>query len=151
MKKKNILGQSLMEVVLAIGLITLIMVTVVAAASISITNSSFSKNQTLSTRFSEATLEWLRGERNEDWDYFLSQALPEGIEQTICFTTLSWDGSTLGSCDPDSEGISDTPLKREVDFSLVDESTVGVAVRIYWIDANGYHEVNSSTYLTNWH
>ena len=150
MKKKNILGQSLMEVVLAIGLITLIMVTVVAAASISITNSSFSKNQTLSTRFSEATLEWLRGERNEDWDYFLSQVLPGGEAQTICFTTLSWEDSKLGNCS-DTEYIPDTFLKREVDFYLIDSSTVEVTIRIYWIDANGYHEVNSSTYLTNWY
>ena len=150
MKKRNILGQSLVEVVLALGLITLIMVTVVAAASISITNSSFSKNQTLSTRLSETTLEWLRGQRNEDWDYFLSQGLSGGIQQTKCFTTLFWDDSNIGSCS-DTEYIPDTFLKREVDFYLVDSSTIEVTVRIYWIDAGGYHEVNSSTYLTNWH
>jgi len=151
MKKRNNLGQSLMEVVLALGLITLIMTTVVAAASISITNSSFSKNQTLSTRLSEATLEWLRGERNENWENFLSQALSGGIQQTRCFTTLSWEDSTLGPCDPESDGISNTSLKREVDFFLVDQSTVEVSVRIYWIDAGGYHEVSSSTCLTNWY
>ena len=150
MKKRNILGQSLIEVVMALGLITLIMVTVVAAASISITNSSFSKNQTLSTRFSEATLEWLRGERNEDWDYFLSQVVPEGLPLTRCFTALSWDDPKLRSCS-DTEYIPDTFLKREVDFYLFDPSTVQITVRIYWQDAGGYHEVNSSTYLTNWH
>ena len=150
MKKRNILGQSLVEVVLALGLITLIMVTVVAAASISITNSSFSKNQTLSTRLSETTLEWLRGERNENWENFLFQALSEGTEQTRCFTTLSWENSKLGNCGS-AEYISDTFLKREVDFYLVNESAVGVTVRIYWIDAGGYHEVSSSTYLTNWY
>jgi len=150
MKKRNILGQSLMEVVLALGLITLIMTTVVAAASISITNSSFSKNQSLSTRLSETTLEWFRGERNENWEDFLSQALSGGSQQTRCFTTLSWEDSKLGSCS-DTEYIPNTFLKREVDFNLVDQSTIGITVRIYWQDAGGYHEVNSSTYLTNWH
>ncbi|MBU0998197.1 hypothetical protein KJ570_01535 [Patescibacteria group bacterium] len=146
MKKRNILGQSLMEVVLALGLITLIMVTVVAAASISITNSSFSKNQTFSTRLSETTLEWLRGERDNSWDDFSQRA--ESL--TWCLPELNWDTANSRNCNSE-EYISDTFLKREVDFSLVDQSTIEVTVRIYWIDAGGYHEINSSTYLTNWH
>ena len=150
MKKKSILGQSLFEVVLALGLITLIMTAVVGVASLSIVNSSYAKNKTLSTRLSETTLEWVRGERDNGWDNFSLQSLPEGVGQTRCFQTLSWEDSKLGVCD-DTEYIPDTFIKREIVFSPVDLVTIEVTVRIYWIDAGGYHEVNSSTYLTNWH
>ena len=149
MKKKNILGQSLFEVVLALGLITLIMTAVVGVASLSIVNSSYAKNKTLSTGLAETTLEWVRGERNNDWDDFYLQSFSGGSEQTKCFQTLSWEDSKLGTCG-DTEYIPDTFLKREIDFYLVDISTVEVTVRIYWLSAGGYHEVNSSTYLTNW-
>lgn len=149
MKRKNILGQSLFEVVLALGLITLIMTAVVGVASLSIVNSSYAKNKTLSTRLSETTLEWVRGERNNGWDDFSLQSLPEGAGQTRCFQTLSWEDSKLGTCD-ETEYIPDTFIKREIDFSPVDLVTIEVTVRIYWMSGGGYHEVNSSTLLTNW-
>ena len=149
MKNKNILGQSLFEVVLALGLVTLIMTAVVGVVSLSIVNSSYAKNKTLSTRLSETTLEWIRGERNEGWNEFSLQSFPEGALQTRCFQTLSWEDSKSGLCG-DTEYISDTFLKREINFYPIDSETIEVTVKIYWLSAGGYNEVNSSTYLTNW-
>jgi len=154
MKKNNIhqkLGQSLFEIVLALGLMTLIMIAIVAVATISITNSSFAKNQTLATRYSEATLEWVRNQKEESWNNFKLLSLSGLMEQTICFPELSWDSASVGECS-DTENITDTLLKREIDFSIVDveQTTIEVLVRIYWIDSKGYHEANSTTNLTNW-
>jgi len=149
MTKKNLSGQSLFEVVLALGLITLIMVSVVAMASLSIFNSSYAKNQTQATRLTETSLEWIRGERDNGWNDFLSQAVPNDSDQTKCFTDLSWENSKLGNCG-DTDFINNTFLKREILFNFVDTTTIGVIVKVYWIDGHGYHEINSSTYLTNW-
>jgi hypothetical protein len=145
--KKNTKGQSIFEVVLALGLITLVIVAIVAVAGISIKNSSFSRNSTLATRNSEATLEWLRGQRDEDWDDFYVRA----VSLKWCLPNLTWEGSKIGECE-DSDYIEDTILKREIDFVVdpLDSTNIETSVKIYWIDAGGYHEVNSVTNFSDW-
>jgi len=140
-------GQSVFEVILALGLITLIMVAVVALAGISIKNSSYSRSSTLATRNSEAALEWLRGQRDENYDDFYTRA--ENLKW--CLPNLNWNDASIGKCG-DEDLIEGTTLKREVEFNIdsLDSTSVETLVKVYWSDAGGYHEVSSVTDFSDW-
>lgn len=144
---RNNKGQSIFEVILALGLISLIIVAIVAMAGLSIKNSSFSRNTTLATRYSEEALEWLRGQRDENWDSFYLNA--QNLKW--CLPSLSWVDAKIGVCGDDDQ-ISNTNLLREVDFGFdpLEPTSIETTVRIYWTDAGGYHEVTSITSFSDW-
>jgi len=139
-------GQSLFEVVLALAIAALIIIAIVALATISIRNANFSRNQSLATRYAQEAIEWLRGQRDEDWDAFATRALTP----LWCLKSLSWTGvTTIGECGS-SDFISDTIFKREVSFTIFDASSIDTEVKVYWEDAQGLHETKTVTTFTDW-
>lgn len=146
MKKYN-KGQSLFEVVLALGLSTLIIVALVSLASNSIKNAAYSRNKTYATRYTQEATEWLRGERDGDWDVFRENIyFCEGQSFVQCLDTLTW--RNCGICG-DAEFI-DTTFKREISFSEIVADSVTVEITTYWTDSQGIHEMRSNTILTDW-
>lgn len=141
MKKNK--GQSIFEVILALGLIALVLLSIVAVAGISVKNSSFSKNNTLAVRYSEEALEWIKQQKEENWTDFYDNTQ----NSTWCLRSLSWN--IANECEY-SHYIPDTELKREVVFSNRLTTSVQATIKVYWTDAGGYHEAVSDTILTNW-
>jgi len=147
LKTKNLqLGQSLFEVVLALGVITAITVGIVSLTVNAIRNAAFSKNKTLAGRYAQEATEWLRNERDNDFAVFETHA-----QTTLwCFSGLNWN--KIGDCGgPDK--IMDTPLLREVAFStnlISGKTVIEASVRVYWDDAQGAHEVRSVTSFSDW-
>jgi Tfp pilus assembly protein PilV len=139
-------GQSLFEAVVAIAISALIIVAVVSLVANAIRNSSFSKNKTLAARYAQEATEWLRGQRDSDFEAFSANALtPEW-----CMNDLNWN--QVGACG-DGDFIRDTNFSREIDFSLNTvngKNFIGADVVVYWIDSQGYHEVRSATNFADW-
>jgi Tfp pilus assembly protein PilV len=145
--RKFLEGQSLFEVVLALGLATLIIVAIVSLATNSIRNTSFSRDKTLSTRYTQEATEWLRGQRDEDWDVFTANIIfCPAPPYTQCLDTLSW--GDCGACGEDE--LIENKFKREVSFTEVAADSVSMEVRVYWTDSQGLHEVRNNTSLTDW-
>jgi hypothetical protein len=148
MTTKNEKGQSLFEVVLALGVITAITIGIVSLAAGSIRNASFSKNKTLAGRYAQEATEWLRGQRDADFDAFSTYV---SDNTTYCLKSLSW--AVNRNCSGDSDKIADTPLFREVLFStdpISGKTVIEADIRVYWTDAQGAHEVRSATSFTDW-
>lgn len=136
-------GQSLFEVLVAIGVSTLIVVAVVSLVANSIRNTTYSKNKTLAARYAQDATEWLRGQRDADIDDFKSKAT--GI---YCFNTLYWGNHD--ACQADMTG---NVLRREGSFRTIPMSgktVIEADVTVYWDDAQGTHEVRSVTNFTDW-
>jgi Tfp pilus assembly protein PilV len=139
-------GQSLFEVVVAIAISALIIVTIVSLATNSIQNSSFSKNKTLAATYVQEATEWLRGQRDTDMNAFVSHT----VIPTWCLQSLSW--SIPGACGS-TNFIADTSFIRQATFAV---STVNGKdfiesnVTVSWQDAKGIHQVTSSTNLSDW-
>ncbi len=142
---KNILGQSLFEVVVAIGIVSAILVGVMSLATDSISNSTFSREQALAQTYTQEAIEWLRGQRDMDWDTFLGHASGGGT--VWCLQTLSWDNS--GACSL-SETIPGTNFRRQVNLSTVTMDEVRVVVSTYWEGTGGQHKAEVTTKLNNW-
>jgi Tfp pilus assembly protein PilV len=133
----------LFEVLVAIGVSTLIVVAVVSLVTNSIRNTTFSKNKTLAARYAQDATEWLRGQRDANIADFRVKATG-----TYCFNTLSWGNP--GVCQADMSG---TIFRREGTLTInqVSGKTVIEAdVKVYWDDAQGTHEVRSATNFTDW-
>jgi len=146
LKTKNLqLGQSLFEVVLALGVITAITIGIVSLAASSIRNAGFSKNKTLAGRYVEEATEWLRSERDTNFSAFEANI----ITSIWCLSGLDW--TKVGVCG-ESDNIPDTSLFRNVTFSSLPSGNtiIRANVRVYWTDGQGDHEVSSITSFTDW-
>lgn len=141
-------GQSLFEIVLALAITTLIIIAIVALTATSIRNTTFSKNKTLASRYSQEATEWLRGERDADFSAFETRTLTP----LYCFPSLSWSSASIGTCTSGQE-IANTLFRREVSFSssVVNGKTlIQAGVKVYWTDSQGLHEVRSVTNFSDW-
>ena len=142
---KNIKGQSMFEVILAIFIMALIIVGVVILSTSSIANSTFSKNKTLAGRYTQEAIEWLRSQRDLDMTTFRTKV----ATSPYCFDSLSW--SNLGVCGS-TEVITNTPFKRDVtltESTISGKNVIEVTVVVSWSDPKGEHEVRSVTDFTD--
>ena len=143
---KHIKGQSLFEVLIALAISALIIGALVSLVSNSIRNTTFSKNQTIASRYAQETIEWLRTQRDADISTFVTN-----VQTTVwCLPELAF--AQTGECTGD-EYIFETKLLREVFFTTSDisgKTMINADVKITWEDAQGVHEVSSSTNFTDW-
>lgn len=151
-------GQSLFEVTIALGVIALILVGIVPLAITSVRNASFSNNNAQATKYVQEAVEWLRQERDGDWDNFVQK----GNQENYCLRQTNWNSS--GFCGP-TDFIPGTAFLREVNLVCYenvpsnsrqciggDPSVNGVKaeVRVRWTDGQKTHEVKSVNYFTSW-
>ena len=140
---KNLAGQSFFEVVVAVGLMSIVLITLVAMGSASIRASVYSRNQTGATRYSQQAFEWLREEKDASWTNFKTKALT----LNWCLDSLAW--LKPGSCSV-TDIISGTIFTRALKFTNIDVNTIQADVTTTWVDAQGTHSIPTSTVFTNW-
>ena len=138
MKKKREAGQSLIEVMVAILVIVLVVLGLVSVTTVAMRNASFSRNQTLATKYAQEGIERVRIYRGEvDWSDF-TNACDSGIAGLVGIDDLT----------------SSTVFERTVtcipDPTDADEYTMDVEVSVSWQSAKGTHQSQLSTKLTRW-
>lgn len=139
-------GQSLFEVVIAIAVTAIIVVALVSLTSSAVRNATFSRNNTLASRYAQEATEWLRGQRDGDVDDFMNKSLIP----TWCLSNLSWNQS--GTC-ANNNVIPGTLFVRQVNFirtTVSGKVLVEARLRVSWQDTQGNHEVVSSTQFADW-
>ncbi|MBI2103912.1 hypothetical protein HYT59_02815 [Candidatus Woesebacteria bacterium] len=152
MKIRN--GQSLFELVVAIGVVALILYALVALATLSVRNASFARNESEAARLGQEAVEWLRLERDKGWDQFIQNVTVVAVGTTRCVEDTSWSEVSIGDCTP-SNRISSL-FEREVVFGTDDTNNdafadrVTAEISVSWTDGQGYHEIKNSTYFTDW-
>lgn len=146
--KKYNKGQSLFEVVMAVCIVALMLSGIVALATVSVRNSSYSKNNTIATKYAQEVMEWLRLQRDQDWTGFLSHA-STGSGKTTCLDSepLSSWGPTITPCPQ----ITSTIFSRLVTLKTDGSGNIATATaEVNWTDGEGTHEVTTETTFTNW-
>ncbi len=82
-------GQTLIEVIIAIGLIVLVFTTLAAGVALSVRNSRFARNQALSKEYAREGIEMLRSMRDQmGWDAFAAAIRADGSPVTYCVDTI---------------------------------------------------------------
>lgn len=139
--KKN-LGQSIFELIVALGIAAIVVVGLLRVTTTSINNVVFSRTQGEATRLSQAAFEWIRQERDNDWDAFFTRT-----NLTWCLSALSWTKSTPCSS---SDYIAGTQFIREATLTQRSTNVIEVLLTVSWSDNLGEHEVRLDSRLTNW-
>lgn len=136
-------GQTLVEVMVALGVAVTIIVALVTATVSSMRNAQFAKLQAQATKLSQEALEKARAQRDQQgWATFKS-----GFVDVRCLPS-SGTWSSSGCTETDKiEGV----FLRNVNFADVSgEEKKSVTVTTSWTDANGTHQSTLATYLTKW-
>jgi Tfp pilus assembly protein PilV len=146
MKIKSTSGQSLIELLTALAVVLLVIVALVRATTISLRSSSFSKAQSQATAYAQEAIEWVRAERDKDWDEFSTRA---GVTFCLNSEPVSW--LSEGICSADDYTLGGR-FKREATLTSVDGEVNQVEVRVVvsWLESGGEHQSQITTYLTNW-
>jgi Tfp pilus assembly protein PilV len=122
-------GQSLIETLAALAVVIIAILGLVVATTVAIRNASFSRNQTLATKYAQAWIEEARKlrDRQAESNFF-----------------------TNGSCNAsDVTGV----FTRTRTCSLASDGkkkTMTVVVTVSWTDARGTYQSKLETRLTNW-
>ena len=136
-------GQSFFEVIVAVGIISIVMITLVALASASIRASTFSRNQTEASRFTEQAAEWLREEKDASWTTFNTYA----ATKNWCLDSLYWQKPR--TCNA-QDVISGTVFTRSLKFTVNADTSIEADVQTAWTDGQGTHTAQTSIIFTNW-
>ncbi len=146
-------GQSLFELVVAIGISALIIVVLVSLTSNALQNASFAKNESLAGTYAQEATEWLRGQRDTNINTFETN-VSSSFDIARCFNTLSW--GEIDECEA-GETITGTPFTRQITFTSknvvvgsVTKTIVGASVTVSWTDSKGLHEVTNATDFADW-
>lgn len=141
------LGQSLFEVVVAVGISAIIIVGVVSLVTSSIRNATFSKNKSLASKYAQSGIEWLRAQRDADPTIF-------GVNASTsrwCLIDLSFSYSRI--CDQSSDFITDTIFVRDLTFTtsaVSGKNIINAKIVVSWADSLGTHATTSETQFSDW-
>lgn len=138
MKKQS--GQTLAEVVVAIGVIVLLVTGLVVGTSVTLKASQYSKARSQAVKYAQEAVELARSLRDSSWTTFAAYG---GTSQC-----LDGDGvwtPTSGACSANINNF----YTRTVIFTW-DEPRMKTDVTVSWLDGNKTYTVPISTYLTQW-
>lgn len=138
MEVSNSEGQSFFEVVIAMALVSVILISLISLATLSIKASVFSRNQTEASSFSEEGIEWLVAEKNASWTVFKNHT----ATATWCLDTKTW---TKPRACTSADIISGTVFVRNVTFTPNSDGTIAGDVTTTWDDGTQTHTIESST------
>lgn len=127
---KNQSGQTLVEMVVAIGVLVIVVVALLSVTTVSIRNASFSRDQALATKYAQEAVETVRSYRDQNsWSDFAYDC-------------------TTANCGPILSGAP-SPFTLACNCTCAGESCE-VTVSVSWTDVKGNHKSELKTRLTNW-
>jgi len=139
-------GQSLIEVVVAVGITTLLLVALLSAVSISIKNSRVAKNRTIAVELAQQGVELMRTYRDYNWTVFLAQATGTSYDLPTNWTVTS----DFNVC-PTDFAIFDI-FKRCVTLTKIgiDDDRIELEVVVSWQEGSKLDQIAQSSQLSKW-
>lgn len=144
-KPRVLKGQSLIEIVFAIGIIALVLTAIVSLSVRSVGVTSSSANQTRANRYAEEAIEWFRIQRDANPQSFFTTASNPST-RTMCFNIIpassSWPAA--GNCGASSfiqENGTNTNFKRTVN-TVYNSATaqLDITVTVTWGNSSVVHK-----------
>ena len=91
---RNIRGFSLIEVLVFITIISMFFITAVTITVFSLKNSKTQQYRILATRFAEEGMEWVKQEKEDNWQALALHDDSGGPGVTFCLNSLDWNTQT---------------------------------------------------------
>ncbi len=133
-KRRQKTGFTLIEVILFVSLISVVFVTFASLSTVQLRSSRINEHKIIATHYAEELREWLRGEKEENWNTFIATRM-----DTWCFNSepiSSW--GTLGICGYDL----DNRYKRTVVLEAGENNTqVTADIVVSWMEGQNSYQV----------
>ncbi len=154
-------GQTLIEVIIAIGLLMMVLTTLVAGLAVGVRNNRIAKDQAAAKDYTRESMEWFRAVRDANgWDAF-AQTLYEkssGGTLLLCLSSLPQTleelaGFPEGGCMADVSKTVDGKFWRELTITLTggaDPVHVQTAVVVSWNEGTRVLKNTSQLSLYEW-
>ena len=91
---KNKKGFSLVEVLVFITILSLFFIVAVTITTFNIRNMKIQEHKILATRYGEEAVEWIKQEKEDDWQLFKTYGNPTGSAINYCLNSLDWNTKT---------------------------------------------------------
>ncbi len=149
-------GQSIIELVVAIGISALVMVSLLNVVVRSLYNSGLARQKAQGTKVLLEMEEWLRRSRDTwGWTVFLADI---GSRTSFCMESLPSDAHLVGSMavpnaassTPCPGQVTGTPFYRYLTISNVSSNEINFSGVVLWSDSKGDHTSQSIFKLSNW-
>lgn len=144
---------TLIEVLIFVTVFSLFYVVAIATVTVSLRNMKINEHRMLATHYGQELLEWLRGQKDIDWNVFSARASPAG--RSYCFNSepiSAWPGS--GGCGASYNSLTPAIYNREATLSSVNCGVqicqVDISVLVTWREFNEPWSVPIKTSLTIW-
>jgi|SRR3989344_1337147 len=140
-------GQAVVEVLIAMGIVTVALLALIQVATRSVSNSGQSKRQSVATAYAQEGLEWIKRQRSVvAWSNFYDN----GNLSPYCLNTIpaAWDAWSTGACG--SATIAGTEYTREARLTA---SVVGgnqqlaAVVEVRWSEGGRTSSSRQETYF----
>jgi len=149
-------GQTIIEVLIATGVIALVMTAVAAGLTLSVQNSSQAKYRALATKMAQESNELFRRERDRlGWESFYEVLQADGVLVTYCIgetipaTTQDFIDLSAGACGGGFP-FAGTSYERETTVELVSADLVRVETDVTWTDGTRERSVVLTQELQDW-
>lgn len=148
MDRKIKKGFSIIEVLVFVSILSLIFISAVSVTTYSLKVMRFSQDKILATHYAEEGLEWVKSQKEDDWNNFTNLDTSAGSGTIYCLTALNW--SSPGICSETDLFGTPNIYSREVTLtnqggSPVDQSNV--EIRVDWKNLNDNNNVTLKTTL----
>ena len=137
--KDNAAGQTLVEVVVVIGVIVVLTTGLVSLTTFSLKNSRISMLKSQAVKYASEGIEFVRQKRDESWTEF------QALDGVWC---LGGGGGLIKSvCTQNVDNF----FSRDVDFIWnAAEERMEVTVTVGWAEGSNYYETDLDTNFTKW-
>jgi len=131
-------GFTLIEILIVVSILTVFFTAAISVAIINLQNLKSSENKILATRYGEELIEWLRGEKEADWEDFIDKT---GV---WCFKNepiTQWP--TNNECGDDDK-ITNTVFTRQAEIKY-NASSISVEINITWVEVKNNLNLSLNT------
>lgn len=142
-RKQRQSGQTIIEVVIATGVVALVMTAVVAIISVSLRNKTRAKAKALGTKYTQEGIEYFLAQRNLPGWESMFQTIQQGSGgSTYCMSTLPYtENGGLASlvnraCLPNEFIDSRQIYQRSAEITTSGTDTVTITVTVAWTDGD---------------
>lgn len=141
--KKSTRGQTLVEVIVAIGVVVLLVTGLIVGTSVTLKASQYGKTRSLAVKYAQEAVELARNIRDNGWSTFL--AYGGVVPVSWCLNKSGVWTAMSGSCPLNIDNF----YTRTVTFTWNDPR-MKVDVQVSWTDGVKTYTTPLSTYVTQW-
>ena len=147
MKIKNICsGFSLIEVLIFISILSLFFVVAAAVTTASLRNMKINEHKILATRYAEELLEWLRSQKEIDWNDFVNTY----SNKTYCFNISPISDWSIIEAECSDIQLINLLYKRNLRLANTVGTQVNVSIIVSWNEPGGTYTFPIKTVFSIW-